>query len=92
MVNQKSAIINQQSSMPAVGAIPAATGITGWLGHAGNSLSAALGKEDRKFALGVLPAANSTRDGCVGLIHGTDGLEDFFAILTDIFVNWHRFL
>jgi hypothetical protein len=26
------------------------------------------------------------------LVHRTDRLEDFFAILTDIFVNWHKHL
>jgi hypothetical protein len=70
----------------------AAAAITGWLEHAGNSFAAALGEEDRKFALGMLAAAFRTRDGSVGLIHRADRLEDFFAILTDIFVNWHNHL
>jgi hypothetical protein len=35
----------------------AAAAFTGWLGHARNGIAAALGKEDRKFAPGMLPAA-----------------------------------
>lgn len=70
----------------------AAAAITGWFGHAGNGFPAALGKEDRKLPLGMFPAADRARDGCIGLVHRTDRLEDFFAILTDIFVNWHKHL
>ena len=72
--------------------ITAAAAIAGRLGHAGNSFTAALGKEDRKLALGMLPAAHRTRDGSVGLIHRADRLEDFFTILADIFINWHMHL
>ena len=78
--------------MPAVGAVPAATRIAGRLGHAGNGFAAALGEEDRKLALGVLPTANRTGDGGVGLSHRPDGFEDFLAILAFILVNWHRLL
>ena len=73
-------------------AIAAAAAIAGWLGHAGNSFPAALGEEDGEFAFGMLPAADRARDGCVGLIHRADCLEDFFTILADIFINWHMHL
>ena len=78
--------------MPAVGAVPAAARITGWLGHAGNCFAAALGEEDRKLAFGVLPPADRTGDGRIGLSHRPDGFEDFLAILAFILVNWHRLL
>ena len=73
-------------------AIPATAAITGLLGHAGNSFPAALGEENGELAFGMLPAAGRARDGPVGLIHRADRLEDFFAILTNIFVNWHKHL
>ena len=74
--------------MTAMRAVTAAR-ITGRLGHAGNGLATALGKEGRELALGMLPTADSTRGGRVGGAHRADGLENFFAILTDIFVNRH---
>ena len=92
MGDQQSSIKNPQSSVCAVRAMAAAAVITGWLGHAGNSSPAALGEENGQLAPGMLPAADCTRDGRVGLIHRSDRLEGFFAILTDIFVNWHNHL
>jgi hypothetical protein len=77
--------------MATMGTIPGA-GITGWFGHAGNGFATALGKKDGDLASGMLPAAKRTRDGRVGFAHRADRLEDFFAILADIFVNWHRHL
>ena len=78
--------------MAAVRAVPAAARITGRLGLAGNGFTAALGEEDRELAFGVLAPAQGARDGRVGLAHGADGFEDFFTILTDVFVDWHRLL
>jgi hypothetical protein len=73
-----------------MGTVPATAGITGWLGHAGNGFATALGKEYRDFALGVLPTTESTRDGRIRLAHRADGLENFFAVLTNILVNRHK--
>ena len=70
----------------------AAAAIAGRLGHAGNSFTAAFGKEDRKLALGMLPATYCAMDGRVGLTHRADRLEYFFAVLADIFINWHKHL
>jgi hypothetical protein len=73
-------------------AISATAAIAGWLGHARNSLPAALSEENGEFASGMFPAADRTRNGRVGLVHRADRLEDFFAILADIFINWHMHL
>ena len=73
-------------------AIAATAAITSWLGHSRNSFSPALGEEYGELAFGMFPAADCARDGRVGLIHRADRLEGFFAILTDIFVNWHKHL
>ena len=78
--------------MPAVRAVAAAAASAAWLGHAGKSFPAARGKEDGKLALGMLSATQRARDGIIGLTHRADRLEDFFAILADIFINWHRHL
>jgi hypothetical protein len=81
-----------RESMSAVGAVPAATRATGRLGHAGDGFPAALGKENRDLAFGVLAPTQGARDRCVGLVHRADGFEDFFAILADVFVDRHRLL
>ena len=78
--------------MTTLGTISAAAGGTGWFGHAGNSFTTALSEEDRELALGVLSPAYCTRNGYIGLTHRADGFKDFFAILTNIFVNWHKLL
>ena len=73
-------------------AIPAPTCFTWWLRHAGNSFPTALGEEYRKLAFGMFPAADRARYGRVRLIHRADRFEDIFAIMADIFVNWHNYL
>ena len=75
--------------MATVGTIPAAARTAGWLGHARNGFTSTLGEEDRELALGVLTPAKRTRDGYIGLAHRADGLENFFAVLTNILVNRH---
>ena len=75
--------------MATVGTIPAAARTAGWLGHARNGFPSTLSEEDRDLALGVPTPAKRTRDGRIGLAHRADGLKDSFAILTNIFVNWH---
>src|ERR1700690_990494 len=67
-------LVNQRSSIIAMCAIAAAA-FAGRLGHARNGFSAALGKEDRKLAFGMLSAAARAGDGRVGLAHRADGLE-----------------
>ena len=73
-------------------AIATTAAIASGLGHSRNSFSPALGEEDGELAFGMFPAADCARDRRVGLIHRADRLEGFFAILTDIFVNWHKHL
>jgi len=73
-----------------MGTIPASTGTAGWFGHSGNSLAAALGVKDRDFPLGVLSTTHCAWDGRVRLTHRADGLEDFLAILANVFVNRHK--
>ena len=78
--------------MPAVRAIPACARSTARFGHARDGLAAALRKEDRQLAPGVLPTADGARDGIIRLAHLPQGLKNIFTILANIFVNRHGYL
>jgi hypothetical protein len=52
-------------------------------------MSAALGVENRQFALYVLAAAFVAGDRLVGFVDRAQDFVFFLAIKTNVFVDWH---
>jgi hypothetical protein len=53
---------------------------------------AALGIEDGQLALYVLAAATVAGNGLVGFAEGAQDFIFFFAVETNVFVDWHWYL
>jgi hypothetical protein len=80
---------NLARSMPAGRTIPSGAGAT-TSSQSTSSVPAALGIENRQFALHILAATGVASHGLIGFVEGAQDFIFFLAVETNVFIDWHR--